>query len=542
MAASPRLDLPGSSLEAEFGGTGGGVRPSPVLEATGAQVGTYTAGAPAKATAAPKGSTKEVFTGLAEALNTYQKRLVKEGKYTVADEYEFEFAPPAIGASKLKKPGGTDYKKTGMQDNKTAADQKDMSKVNTNMNSRQMQVSAGMQIVQFIDQVMRNSEYITDQQTVQVDDTTQKTVTNKNPATGQVAWYKVSVQATQLEYDPKRNDHAYRMKFVITPYAINTMQSNFFPDSRFRGTHKRYNYWFTGNNTEILNFEQEYNNLYRLIISGIGPQLNKPRPTSDFRNRDKYRKIALPTSENAAKGADGYTNEPGDNAADFLYSPTDQAKVKLRIVGDPAWMQQGEIASGVNSKTFNFNPFNADGGINFDSQEVVFDISFNRPVDYDFNTGIMDVNARNTQAGEPQENLTYTAIKCKNFFSRGRFEQELEGRLLIEFDQGNQQTAVNRPVSGDADAQEGGFYGNTRSSGTRSPGEGDWVDVDGLQVLSTEVPEPALPDSAENLTPEPLLLNLPTSDAAIEPRPIIANDVAVADINSTVTQNGNREA
>ena len=511
--------------------TGVGATAVPQPNRTGVDQGTQSA--PAKASAAPKGSTKEVFTGLAEALNTYQRRLVKEGKYTVADEYEFEFAPPAIGASKLKKPGGTDYKKTGMQDNKTAADQKDMSKVNTNMNSRQMQVSAGMQIVQFIDQVMRNSEYITDQQTVQVDDTTQKTVPNKNPATGQVAWYKVSVQATQLEYDPKRNDHAYRMKFLITPYAINTMQSNFFPDSRFRGTHKRYNYWFTGNNTEILNFEQEYNNLYRLIISGIGPQLNKPRATSDFRNRDKYRRVALPTSENAAKGADGYTNEPGDNAADFLYSPTDQAKVKLRIVGDPAWMQQGEIAGGVDARTFSFNPFNADGGINFDSQEVVFDISFNRPVDYNFNTGIMDVNARNTEAGEPQENLTYTAIKCKNFFSRGKFEQELEGRLLIEFDKGNQSTAVNRPVSGEPDAQENNDTVRT---------SGNWINVGGLQVLSTEVPEPALPDSAENLTPEPLLLNLPTSDAAIEPRRIIANDVAVADINSTVTQNGNREA
>jgi hypothetical protein len=111
-------------------------------------------------------------------------------------------------------------------------------------------------------------------------------------------------------------------------------------------------------------------------------------------------------------------------------------------------MQQGEVAVGVNSRTFNFEPFNTDGTINYDSQEVVFDISFNRPADYDFDTGLMDVNANNTKNNEPQENATYTAIKCKNIFSKGRFEQELEGRLLIEFDTktGSTPTATTTPA------------------------------------------------------------------------------------------------
>ena len=71
-------------------------------------------------------------------------------------------------------------------------------------------------------------------------------------------------------------------------------------------------------------------------------------------------------------------------------------KAKLEIVGDPAWMQQGEVSTGINWPNFNFNPFNADGGINFDSQQVLFDISFNQPTDYNFSTGLMDVNSNNT--------------------------------------------------------------------------------------------------------------------------------------------------
>jgi hypothetical protein len=93
---SPRLeaDLPGSSLEAEFGGTGGGVRPSPVAQATGSAVASSSTSPPPKAPSAP-GKTNDVFTGLAEALNTFQRRLADpknpNRKYDVPDEYEIEF-------------------------------------------------------------------------------------------------------------------------------------------------------------------------------------------------------------------------------------------------------------------------------------------------------------------------------------------------------------------------------------------------------------------------------------------------------------------
>jgi hypothetical protein len=100
----------------------------------------------------------------------------------------------------------------------------------------------------------------------------------------------------------------------------------------------------------------------------------------------------------------------------------------MRIVGDPAWLQQGEVGLGVTARTFTFKPFNADGAINYDSQAVIFDISWNQPQDYDFSVGIMNVN---NQQGRARQNYTYTAVSCKNFFSKGRFEQELEGKLQI---------------------------------------------------------------------------------------------------------------
>lgn len=500
--------------------------------------------APPKAPAAP-GKSNDVFTGLCEALNTFQRRLADpkdpNRKYDVPDEYEIEFAPTSLGESTLKRQGTTDKSKTPMQKPLPSALNSATNSVRTNASV--LPVSAGMQIVQFIDQVMRSSSYITDQQLYIVDPETQEIKPNPNPPGGIIAWYKVSVEATQLAYDARRHDHAYRMKFIITPYAINELPSDWFQNSRYRGSHKSYNYWFTGENKEILNFEQEYNNLYRLIISGLNVPVQQAR--TDFRSTDQYRRVFLPTSENHAKGADGYVNEAGDNAASFLYSPTDQAKIKLRIVGDPAWMQQGEIAEGVDARNFNFSPFNNDGTINYDSQEVVFDISWNQPQDYDFNTGLAEINrtaikSDGTYGTQPQLNYTYTAIKCKNIFSKGRFEQELEGRLLIEYEKNKTPTDAGRPTAGTPESPNG-----IRSNNNSSVVGTDWVDENGLYVLGTDVTT----DSESNEAgAAPQLLNSPppsppTSDGDITPiiTPEENNNVLPGVIQDPDLQLRNRE-
>ena len=500
--------------------------------------------APAKAPAAP-GKTNDVFTGLVEALNTFQRRLADpknpNRKYDVPDEYEIEFVPTTLAQASLQRQGPTDKSKVPMQ----APTPGGLSPASNSVNSkaRVVSVSAGMQIVQFIDQVMRSSTFITDQQLFVVDNN-QQIVPNPNPPGGIVSWYKINVEATQLDYDARRRDHAYRMKFIISPYAINSLPSDWFQNSRYRGSHKSYNYWFTGANAEILNFEQEYNNLYRLIVSGLDVPVQEAFNT-DFRDPNQYRRTFLPVSENHAKGANALENEPGDNAASILYSPVDQAKVKLRIVGDPAWMQQGEVAAGVSARNFNFNPFNDDGGINYDSQEIVFDISWNQPQDYDLNTGLADLNRTDikpdgTYSTLPQYNFTYTAIKCKNIFSKGRFEQELEGRLLIDFENNRQKSDAGRAVAGNP-----GPPNSVRSSLTAEDINNGWVDQNGLLVQSSDLTNDGDVNQNEGA---PQLLNSPlpappTSDADIVPivTPEENNRVQAGVVDNPDSQLRNRE-
>jgi len=384
---------------------------------------------PAKATAAPTGNTKYIFTGLAEALNTHQNQLVKDRTYAIADIYEFEFNPVAMGEAKLKKPGSTDRSKTAGKEAKTAKEAKDPKTDSVNNNSQNWSVQAGTQVIQYIDQVMRSSSYIYDQATTQVDPNTQKPIPSPGTGTGITTWYKISVQATSLGYDSLRRDDAYRIKYLVTPYAITQMASEYFPDSTYRGSHKVYNYWFTGQNTQIINFEQNFNTLYKLTLSGVGAIGRTQLLTTDY--RDVYSKTYMPTTEQKTGQQTGtYTNAAADSAADYLYAPTDLVDVKLRIIGDPAWLQQGEVSTGISAQQFSFAPFNLDGGINFDSQEVLFDIGWNQPQDYNMETGVMNVYNQN---GRSKQNNTYRAQECRSFFSKGKFEQELSGKQFVEF-------------------------------------------------------------------------------------------------------------
>lgn len=397
---------------------------------------TSTGNAPPTADAATK--VNSTFTGLCEALNTYQQGRVTAGKQKVADIYEIKFAPASMAASTIKKPGSTNFSATSLQarDANGRSLAPETNSVNTSARSEKIQ--AGTQIAQFIDKVMRNSSYISDQALYITDEVTGKQVPNANNTNGQMAWFKINVTAVPLAWDSIRNDFGYRMTYTISTYAITQMQSEYFPASRFRGLHKVYNYWFTGQNTQILDFSQDYNNLYRWVLSGSQIK-NQETTTSDPRNIT--RRTVMVASAQSSQGADKQANEAAANAADYLYSPGDQATVKLKIVGDPAWLQQGEVTTGVSAKNFNFAPFNADGTINYEASEITFSIGWNQPTDYNFDTGIMNVSANNVSgtaalgvgsSSGPQNTYAYVAQTVRSTFSKGKFEQELEGKLLTE--------------------------------------------------------------------------------------------------------------
>jgi len=176
-------------------------------------------------------------------------------------------------------------------------------------------------------------------------------------------------------------------------------------------------------------------------------------------------------------------------------------------------MQQGEVSRGVNAQTFDYKPFNPDGTINYDSQEVTFTVSFNRPTDYDFSTGIMNVNST---AGAPKETFAFIATSCKNVFSKGQFTQELSGSLLpLASNPSTSANANGRPTASTA----------ALASGSRQPGTGFGDDQetyttdslgntfkDGTLSRAAEVDEDVAPPTTQPANPP----EAPTSSGDID--------------------------
>jgi len=408
--------------------------------------------APSKANAAPS---PKLVAGVMTAMNEFQRQLVKDGVYEVADEYVMEFTDNILAEATVQPPENTDKKSRPSPPVENARDALLQRTQSVDTAAKTTAATAGMSLVQFIDQYTRSSSYITSQQTrIPKTDAQGKTTYIVQPVrAGQIlAWYRIGVQATPLKYDPKRNDYAYRITYQLNPYKINALDSEFFPNPPFQGVHKQYNYWFTGENTSILRYEQEINNQYFITVNaGLTPEQTF-NETTDV--REYIKRVYQARSAESSQGIQGLANDPAANAADYLFSPADFKSIKMEIVGDPAWITQGEVWEGCAGLRFNYEPFLPDGTINYDAQEQLFEVRFNMPQDYDLNTGLMDIQRTagngtsvSDRPDEPTQSNIYKMKTITNKFSRGQFTQEIEGvGIRFQLPSEAQSESVNQPA------------------------------------------------------------------------------------------------
>jgi hypothetical protein len=348
--------------------------------------------APAKATAAP---VPVLVRGLTAALNEFQAQLVANGTYEFADVYEIIINEPVLREATLQPAeAAAGLRSVPMSAGQTAGARKLGIKQQVNRDNKNVAAVAGMSIIQFLDQIVRNSSYVMDQQTkIYKKDSLGRWITQPRATGAQnFAWYRIGMDAVPISdrVDKQRSDYAYRITYTITPYLVNENQSGWFPKSLFNGTQKSYQYWFTGLNTQIISYEQDYDYLYYITINGG----DTPRlPSVDYR---EYTQRAFQArAPEASQGAAGPVFDPPALAASVLYSPGDTSRIKMSIMGDPAWIQQGEITTGIKELDENlYGPFLPDGTINYDSREPLFEVTFNTASDYNLETGLMDVKRR----------------------------------------------------------------------------------------------------------------------------------------------------
>jgi hypothetical protein len=407
---------------------------------------------PEKASAAPQGSTMYAYVGLADAMNSYEESLVTAGVIDYPNKYAIEFVSSNIASASIDLKGPTSYAQTSSAQS-LSAKSKLLSESNTvDMKGKNISIVQGTQIIQCIEMILRNSTFITDQliATQNQLDPSAKAMPNASVSDANTTkWFNILVNAVPYgdKIDTKRHDYPYQITYIVTEYAINEMESQFFPNAQFRGVHKLYDYWFTGQNTQVLHYEQSYNNQYINVLSQRDQYQGKQGVTDELAAKVSGwyfgpNKNVPGQTARSTQGSPNDANFPTATGADYLYSFEDQATVNLKIIGDPAWLVQGE-SKGITSADIGFNGFYQDGSVCAETQQIVFAINFNAPEDYDngdsgpySGTGLMNVNGsatvknNNLSSTPTQASAAYTTISVKSTFSKGRFEQELKGNAL----------------------------------------------------------------------------------------------------------------
>lgn len=370
---------------------------------------------------------KYQIVSLQDALNYEEKKHIAQGLFDIANQYVIEIASPVIANALVGTDKGfPDLSNSPMTD---ASNPKNTSEdaQTTDRKKRVVGIAAGTPIIQAIEMIIRQSTFITDQADIVYDQTTDQPLPIPTTKNRPFAWFKVNMKSEQLQYDNKRNDYAYKISYIISLYNITGMDSPYFPTGQFRGVHKSYPYWFTGQNTAVLDYKATFNYAWTSLISGSADQQARGGAFSLSQIR---KKVFSPRSAESSQGFKNRGGEVAASAAAYLYDQGALGEVNLKIIGDPAWLAQGELWPGVDANNFDYKPFLPDGTINFDASQPMFEIRYNKPVDYDIGTGLM--NPDPNRLGPDNQNLisyVYRANTVESVFVDGQFTQQLQGTL-----------------------------------------------------------------------------------------------------------------
>ena len=244
---------------------------------------------------------------------------------------------------------------------------------------------------------------------------------NNEPRT--FRWYNVSSEVKVLGFDNSIKDFTFEIKYIIQPYDTPYVKSqNLQSTSKYYGPHKRYDYWYTGKNSEIISYEQTMNNQYfnatvnpGATSASSGGGYDVPSSPGKLVNEDKTGLLD-----------DGKQTQ--NSVITSLFSPADYAMIKLTIIGDPDYLMT-ESSSSINAayRQFYGNGFT----INPNGGQVFIEIDFKEAIDYNSDSGLMDINESILFWNYPKEirnivkGVSYNVREVQHTFSKGKFTQEL---------------------------------------------------------------------------------------------------------------------
>lgn len=389
----------------------------------------------------------EYINNLFAKLNKEQEDSVKKKEITIPNVYKVKYlgdAETRIGKAKVvtesdrqKSTWEGSQAKTTQQSNESAA-----ATTTPNPTKKILKIGSGTMLIQAISNGIKYSTYVEDalkavlKANLQPDPKSKSPdqVTNTDPAI--VSWYNISAELSNPKWDTQTQDWAYTITFLIQTYETPVIFSAYAnPGMKYYGPHKRYEYWFTGQNSEVLEYSANFDNTYFNVALNTRP--NSPlegNPDSTPNDNPATQAGQVSVVPRFAQGDSTSRLGPGGQAQNSyvtsLYDPGSFASAKLKILGDPDFLVT-ESASSINelySAFYGTNGYtvSANGG------QVFVEIDFKEAVDYQNSTGTLSINDSILFWQYPEsiakeiKGVSYMVIKVASTFANGRFTQDLD--------------------------------------------------------------------------------------------------------------------
>jgi len=271
-------------------------------------------------------------------------------------------------------------------------------------------------------------------------------------------WFRITPFVQNQEYDNSAGKQCYsrNILYVIEPYLVYNSPSISAPNgnpTKDNRVVKKYDYMFTGNNTEILNFDINFTTAFLTLsqfnketkiqsTGGSSPQNNDapPQKSSITGKADPLtsgQSIIQTSSNKQSVIAVGQNNIDRSGAADVassLYVPADQIHLNLTIMGDPDFIQQdGIFYNAANIKDVYVSPETSpNNGIVFSNGEVYAEVNFKIPIDIKLDTGLSSMSKYNSGTEYTRNVFSglYRVFQVENKISRNQFTQNI---TLVRF-------------------------------------------------------------------------------------------------------------
>ena len=395
----------------------------------------------------------EAINKVMDELNKTQNDWKAKNTISIPTKYSIDWSAP--GASAIKnasiisdadldkyKWAGSGAKTT----EKVAVDKETKSQPKENF--RKLSFGHATPILDVINQIVKHSKYLEDALTVVNTTALESDPIAKNPPVQEpktnkmISWYNCSPIISNAKWDPIIADWAYDITYKIQKYetpVINTPYAN--PGINYYGPHKKYSYWYTGKNSEVLSYEQVLNNAYFNIVvapaDDTGTTATSTKPAADKSGNESSRVSKTPgvASNQPRLGRTGYGDTSQNTYLTSLYDPAGFVEATIKIAGDPDFLIQSTVSS---EKAVYDKFYGSDGfSINPNGGQVFIEIDFKEAVDYgtdgdlDNNTGggVLKINDSiqfwkyEDEIDKMIDGISYRVREVVSTFSNGSFTQ-----------------------------------------------------------------------------------------------------------------------